>query len=76
MQEHSPLTQMSATVAPLRRFSGRCCFQVIYFDANIFFSPAPNDTDGERVDTIWLTHAAQNARDGRRLPGLNHVPGA
>jgi hypothetical protein len=34
---------MSESVAEVRLFPGECCFQVIYFVSNIFFSPpSPN----------------------------------
>jgi hypothetical protein len=46
------LAQMSETVARVRPFTGKCCFQVIYFKPNISFSPPPSDTEGIRVETI------------------------
>jgi hypothetical protein len=57
----APLTQTSASVADMRRFSGKCCFQVIYFKSNISFSPTCQMSPKARVETIWLTHAVKNA---------------
>jgi hypothetical protein len=62
-----PLTQTSASVAVVRRFSGKCCFQVIYFNSNISFSPTRQTNPKARVETIWLTHAVKNARASRLL---------
>jgi hypothetical protein len=36
--------------------------------------PAPNDSEGRRVETIRLTHAVKNTWERRRLPGLNDDP--
>jgi hypothetical protein len=66
------LAQMSETVARVRPFSGKCCFQVIYFKPNISSSPPPSDTEGIRVETIWLTRAVKNTWEGRCLRGFNH----
>jgi hypothetical protein len=68
-----PLTQMSASVAALRRFSGKCCFQVIYFKSNISFSPACQTSPKARVETIRLTHAVKNAWPSRFLAGLTNL---
>jgi hypothetical protein len=52
---------MSEIVAALRRFSGGCCFQVIYFKSNIFFSPPIEASPRARAETARLTHAVNNA---------------
>jgi len=44
---------MSATVALVRPFSGQCCFQVIYFVSDIFFSlPIPGESNGPRGNRL------------------------
>src|ERR1700737_5651797 len=64
-------TPMSATVARLRRFSGECCFQVIYFNCSFSFSPPCRVSPKARLATIGLTHAVKNTWASRFWGGFN-----
>jgi hypothetical protein len=41
-------------------FPSRCCFQVIYFISNIFFSLPTQPHPRARVETVRLTRAVKN----------------
>src|SRR5690348_15700398 len=56
-----PSRKRQKAVAAVRRFSGRCCFQVIYFKSKISSSPPARTRPTARVETIGLTHAVKNA---------------
>jgi hypothetical protein len=51
--------QIPATMSAVRPFPGECCFQVIYFVANIFSSPLAERVWRPRVETIRLTCAVK-----------------
>jgi hypothetical protein len=50
-------TQTSETAAIMRRFSGHCCFQVIYFVSDIFFAPSTGSgSEGPRGNHLVNAH--------------------
>jgi lipoprotein-anchoring transpeptidase ErfK/SrfK len=59
----------------MRRFAGECCFHVIYFVCEIFFSPLIERVRRPRVETNRLTRMVKTVWRTGVLRGSNHVDG-